>query len=402
MKFLKRINLANLDTRGRVVLSSLLIAISSFVLLNPFLKSIGEYFSGTEYITSAKISKRNNLGLAINWEVSNGFGNSLRDFSLEVSSSRGGVDNFEITGESFFDFNNYNSQDKYNFKLTGYDLFGKISTNTLVFSVDINEDFQDKVIRYESEFVNQRNLLSKEVWNNISIVIITVLVFLLTAWSLFFNFNKTTLFTTFSFPSIVFLSFLVLFVSIINVFNNFLFGIVASIILGILAFILAYITILTANIMLGATFMKLPLEQAGKAVHFIISLVSVYLCLIFVYSQNINLIYKIAILAVFVFYFSLSGLSFLKESSRFETSVYKSVGITFVIALTMIYLSIWPVNASYVMLTVALIYYISLNIALETRRIISKYIYIEYGVLIFASVSILIITAVWGVLGTLF
>lgn len=402
MKFLKRINLANLDTRGRVVLSSFLIAISSFILLNPLLKSIGEYFSGTEYITFAKISQRNNLGLAINWEVSNGFGNSLSDFSLEVSSSNGDVDNFEIAGETFFDFNSYDSQNKYNFKLTGYDLFGKISTNSLVFSIDINEDFQDKIIRYEMDFVDQRNLLSKEVWNNISIVIITILVFLLTAWSLFFNFNKITLFTTFSFPSIVFLSFLVLFVSIINVFNNFLFGVVASIILGILTFILAYITILTANIMLGATFMKLPLEQAGKAVHFIISLVSVYLCLIFVYSQNINLIYKIAILVVFVFYFSLSGLSFLKESSKFETSVYKSAGITLVIALTMLYLSIWPVNASYIMLTVALIYYISLNIALETRRIISKYIYIEYGVLIFASVSILIISAVWGVLGTLF
>jgi hypothetical protein len=70
--------------------------------------------------------------------------------------------------------------------------------------------------------------------------------------------------------------------------------------------------------------------------------------------------------------------------------------------LSIIVLSIWPIQSIYSILSAAVIYYILLNIALENRPKLSKNIWLEYIFLILLVIILLFTNSTWGINGTIF
>ena len=72
-----------------------------------------------------------------------------------------------------------------------------------------------------------------------------------------------------------------------------------------------------------------------------------------------------------------------------------------VMALSIVVLSIWPIQSAYSILSAAVIYYILLNVALENRPKLGKSIWIEYIFLAILIVLLLFTNSVWGINGAI-
>ncbi|MFS8131038.1 MAG: fibronectin type III domain-containing protein [Candidatus Dojkabacteria bacterium] len=231
-------------------------------------------------------------------------------------------------------------------------------------------------------------------------VIIIFILFALNLWVLFFNVRKTALVTIGMYPSIAILPYLILTLSILltigNPLNKLLFSAGLSVGYGILT----YLLILTSNILNGSLQITLPLEQAAKATQFIFSLISSYLMMVFILGANLQIGLRILYIVPFIFYFSYSGIWFLKGISSSQIFI-KAIGVTMTMALTVVVLSIWPIQSAYSILSAAVIYYILLNVALENRPKLGKNIWIEYIFLATLIVLLLFTNSVWGINGAI-
>ncbi|MCA9386400.1 hypothetical protein KC669_00010 [Candidatus Dojkabacteria bacterium] len=179
-------------------------------------------------------------------------------------------------------------------------------------------------------------------------------------------------------------------------FNKFILSFMFSIVL----YVISYFVILTTNILNTALEVKIPLEQAARASQFIFSLISSYLILILFFGANFNFFEKLVLIGPPVFYLTFSSILMLEHITP-QQSIIRSLSITLTILYAIFVLSIWPVNYVYAILSIAVVFYILLSIALEIRSNLNRYVWVEYMVLVALITFLLVINSSWGINGTL-
>lgn len=229
-------------------------------------------------------------------------------------------------------------------------------------------------------------------------VILSLVMLVLTAWTLFFKTRRGTLLNIVMFPAITIFSYTVFSDTVVSTFLGFA-QVPATIVLVVGAWLVSYLLLLTANVLNGAVLYKIPLGQAGKAAQFVFSLVGSYLLTAFVLGSNLGLAWKLLTIFLFVFYWSFSSVWQLRQSNR--NSFLSALAIATTIALTALILSVWPLATIFTTLVIVLFFYILLNVALENRHRIGEAFWIEYGILLLAVILILTAFAEWGIKGTL-
>lgn len=385
MKKLKR-----LDTRDRAILSVVVIGLMIFFILSPISKFVFELLLPPSQLNNISISQRQR--------------------ELDIQWDRGVEDDFKgyyisVNGERLSD-PKLNNRDVDNFQI--YDL--DMGVEYLI-EVGIEDNFsniskiaQNVSMREQNTtyLLNERDLVSS---NTIQVAMLAIFIslvsFLLTNWVLFFRASGKRLFTIAAFPSIALVPASVLSYSLFLTIENNGLKFLYALGVAILYVFVSYFLILTANILNGARVHgQIPLEQAAKASQFIVGLISTYLILIYTFSSSFNPLLKLIIVAMFVYYFTYSSLSSVKELSE-QNILLRSLSVTLVTLVAMLAIFIWPVESIYSILVVAIVYYIVFNIVLEIRGNVGRSLWIEYGVLILLITLLLATNSVWGINGTL-
>lgn len=228
-------------------------------------------------------------------------------------------------------------------------------------------------------------------------MLVSLSLFILTGWTLYFKRRKGTIFSVMLFPSITIFSYVVFSETVVGSILG-LGQITTAVVVVLGCWLVTYLLLLTANVLNGAILYGIPLGQAGKAFQFVFSLVGSYLLMAFVLSAEINVLLKVLIISLFVYYWSYSAIWQLKQSLK--QSMYESLTISLVIGLSTITLSVWPLATVYTTVITVVLFYVMLNIALENRRRIGEAFWVEYGLLIFIVVALLGALAEWGINGT--
>jgi hypothetical protein len=232
-------------------------------------------------------------------------------------------------------------------------------------------------------------------------VILGAVLYLGTAWALFFKVRGERFITILLYPVLgtTALSLLVEII-VVNTISGFVgqaaIIVVSSVIIGFFS----YICLLTVNILNTSHNENIPLAQAGRAAMFIISLIDAYLVFFMVYSNDLNIIIRLAIVA------GISGILVYITLWSIQLRIKDRIYVTFAIALLLSFvagiLSIWPMQAPYLALVLSLFFYIFMNIAMEIREIMGKWIWIEYLSLFGLIAILLLYLSEWGINGPLF
>lgn len=230
--------------------------------------------------------------------------------------------------------------------------------------------------------------------------VFSLLITIGTWWTLFFKRKGLSLLTIGTFPGMAAFPFMLLFVSIITSIFSGVGQLAIAFISSLVFWLVVYLLILTANVLNGAVLFNIPLGQAGKAAQFIFSLISSYFLIAFLFGAVFPIEARIGLIATFVFYFSYVNMWALEDINNRQAWL-SAVSITAVISMATLVLSIWPIESIYTTLSLVVILYILLNVALEMRQRIGSMIWLEYAVLTFLIVLILFTNGIWGINGTL-
>lgn len=226
------------------------------------------------------------------------------------------------------------------------------------------------------------------------------LLYLGTAWALFFRIKGERFITVLLFPALGTMA-LSLLVELIVV--NLIPGTVGQIaVMSVSTFIIGfftYICLLTVNLLNLKYLENIPLAQAGRASLFIIALIDAYLIFFMAYSNDLNVLLRLAVVSVS------SGLLMYIALWTIELKLRYRLNVTFAVAIILAFiagiLSMWPLQAPYLALILSLFFYIFMNIALEMRELIGKWIWVEYMILFGLIVVLLATMSEWGINGPL-
>jgi hypothetical protein len=144
---------------------------------------------------------------------------------------------------------------------------------------------------------------------------------------------------------------------------------------------------------------NIPLAQAAKAAVFILSLLDGFLVFFMLFTNDINVIYRIG--SVFLIVILLSYISLWSVELNKSNRLIVALAVAVVLTLLSGIISMWPISAPYLALVLTLVFYIFMNISLEMREIISTFIWIEYSVLFSLIVLLIIVLSEWGINGLL-
>ncbi len=390
MKYLKQ-----LGTRQRTIIATAICSIAIFLFTNPIISRIGDYVLPPSAPVNVTVRVENNR-VSVSWNAPN----NSDLYGYNISYKVGAISNLAVVtaSEYFIDFDETEiGESTYiEIKVSSLDNSGLSSSE-----IDINEKFKEIKNFGIKKYNIKDNALSNFLYTETFAIVLAVLLALLNLWVLFYKVDLISFFTIAIFPSAVIIPFSIFSLTYALSLNAFITKFVFSLAISFAGGILTYFIILTSNILNGARYKKLPLEQAAKASHFIFSLISVYLAVIYVYALNINIIFKIIAIFSISFYFSFAAVFFVTSAKRVLKALVKGTTISLTLVLSILVLSVWPIQTTYMVLSIAIIYYVLLNIALETRTILSKYIYIEFIILLLLVFITIGATAVWGIMGTL-
>ncbi len=168
---------------------------------------------------------------------------------------------------------------------------------------------------------------------------------------------------------------------------------IASMILAIFV----YVSILTANILNVGFIEKIPLSQAGRASHYVLTLITNYLFISLLFSNSFLIYIKFLLVIIFTYIFT--SIALWSINLRLKHRFLSSIAIALSVFIMTFVLSLWPVSSEYMAFILSIIYYIELGIALEVREIISTRIWIEYLLLYLGIILILFLIAEWGING---
>jgi len=230
-------------------------------------------------------------------------------------------------------------------------------------------------------------------------LILGVILYLGTFWALFFKVRGERLITIMLFPSIGILALSILMQLILVTFISNISQVPLLIISFLVLGAFTYINLLAVNILNTSYLQNIPLAQAAKAAVFIISLIDAFLTFYLIFTNDINIFYRLGIVYLTTVLFSYISLW------SIELRRMNKVTISLTVALLMLLLaggiSMWPVGAPYLALALTLTFYVCMNISLEMREIIGKWIWVEYGVIFTLIVFLLVLLSEWGINGPL-
>jgi len=383
--------LKTLDTRQRAVLSVTLLGIVFFLLLSPISTGIAEFIlppSGLNNVNIVQKSKE----IDLSWDKAKEL--DVTGYFLSLNGQR--ITDERLNGRHVDNYAIYDLEQGKDYKVAigSIDSNGNISNlaQTTVTTKDRNSTYLLNVQEDGSENTRRTAMLA---------IFMSALMFLLTNWVLFFKVSGKRLFTVSFYPSIALAPISILSYSLILTIDNSIYKTLFA--LGVAAgyIFVSYLLVLTANILNGSKVHgQLPLEQAAKASQFIVGLISTYLIMIFTFSSNSNLLVKFALVLGFVFYFTYSSLSSIKELQ--ESNILLRTGsVVLTTLVAMLAISVWPIESIYSILVIAIIYYIIFNVALEVRGNVGKSLWVEYGVLVGLITLLLVTNSVWGINGTI-
>ena len=230
-------------------------------------------------------------------------------------------------------------------------------------------------------------------------LILGVILYLGTFWALFFKVRGERLITIMLFPSIGILVLSILMQLILVTFISNISQVPLLIISFLVLGAFTYINLLAVNILNTSYLQNIPLAQAAKAAVFIISLIDAFLTFYLIFTNDINIFYRLGIVYLTTVLFSYISLW------SIELRRMNKVTISLTVSLLMLLLaggiSMWPVGAPYLALALTLTFYVCMNISLEMREIIGKWIWVEYGVIFTLIVFLLVLLSEWGINGPL-
>lgn len=378
---------ARLGTRGRAIVTTLITAILLFIIISPVYKSVHEFLTGPATVANIEVIQKSRE-VSLTWGPNRE--TDVVGYVIFVDNSeRQNIDRSVNTTI----ISDLQSNKSYSIAISAKDTQGNLSGRQT-----FNVTLSDKINSFKVNEIDTSSEAVVYILAN-SVLIIGIL-FVMNLWVLFFNVKKTALLTIGAYPSIAILPYLILTISILLTINNNLNKFIFSAAIAIGYALLSYLLILTANILNGSLQISLPLEQAAKASQFVFSLISSYLMMIFILGANLNIVLRIVYLLPFIFYFSYSGIWFLKGLAKDQVLI-KATTITLIMGVTVIVLSIWPVPNVYSILATAIVYYVLLNIGLENRAKLGKNFWIEYSILFGLILILLFTNAIWGINRTL-
>lgn len=383
--------LKKFDTRQRAVLSGIILGIIFFLILSPISSWVGEFIFPPSSLSNVTIVQKARE-IDLNWDRA-----QEKDVVGYYIMLNGQRINDEKLGNR--DVDNYAIYDleqgkDYIVGVGSIDSSGNMSNlaQTAVVTKDRNSTY---ILNSESPgSENSRRIAMLAIF-------MATITFLLTNWVLFFKVSGKRLLTISSYPSIALAPISILSYSLVLTIDNTIYKTIFAVIASVGYVFVSYLLVLTANILNGSKVHgQLPLEQAAKASQFIVGLISTYLILIFTFSSNSNLVVKFALVLGFVFYFTYSSLSTIKELE--ETNIALRTGsVVLTMLVAMLAISVWPIESIYSILVIAIIYYIIFNVALEVRGKVGRSLWIEYGVLVGLITLLLVTNSVWGINGTI-
>jgi hypothetical protein len=223
---------------------------------------------------------------------------------------------------------------------------------------------------------------------------------ILVAWVVNFKLKGERIFTVPAFPGLS-LSIFVAFLGVVvrtsgNDLDRISTLLFASLILGAVTYVLTA----NINILNLASIRNIPLGQAGRAAHYVLTLVFSYFGLVLLVSWNIKFFIKPVALFVLIFTFTFVALWTISLS--YAHRFISSLGIALIITFAYLVLALWPLESFYYAFFVVLLYYMVLGVALEIREIINKWLWYEYAIIFLVMLLVLLATARWGVNGTVF
>jgi len=231
-------------------------------------------------------------------------------------------------------------------------------------------------------------------------LIIAALQAILVAWVVEFKLKGERIFTVLAYPAVS-IGVLLAFVDIvIRTSGNTLDRLSTLVVSALVLCVVTYILTSTMNILNLASIQSIPLGQAGRAAHYVLTLIFSYFSFVLIINYEISVVIKyLAVFGVvFVYTFSALWTIALAYSQRFNSSLAIALLVTFVYMV----LSVWPLDSFYLALFMVLVYYMSLGVALEVREIIGRWIWYEYTAIFIVILLLMLTTASWGVNGTIF
>jgi len=445
--------LNNLDTRGRIVFSSIVISAFIVIFYSPIFTLI---FLSIHEIKSLYIDKikifHNQLekNLIIDFDFNfylNGITNSVNIFEKDTK--------YEILQKSFDASNNsiefiYQNNKVYRIELNLKNILDNKETNSLyfyqfVFYIEVNSnnelglatniDDGDSSNNHYQIILNDSNnnyyeYKLKQLWNSkllldvifnffkhynvITLFFLLLTILSLTFWSLFFN-NITVNNFIFIYlnPTVA----LLITTNLLNFLSSVLFNyinynylLIVYIFLGLFFFFLSYISLLSSSVLLGSTFMNLPLAGVGKTVYFILSIFTVYVYIVYIFLDvSSSLLFKIFILAILTLYYSyalvfLFSINYGFKNININNVIYKSVLNMFFIVIIFVILLFFPTYEVYKVVMISSIFYILISISLEQNKMKNNnngFIIFEYMIIFLLTLFSLLISSVWGILGSI-
>jgi len=175
--------------------------------------------------------------------------------------------------------------------------------------------------------------------------------------------------------------------------------VVTQIVASVIVAAISYILILTANVLNIGFLEKIPLSQAGRAAHYVLTLISSYLFFSIIFSNSFPVVLKLA--AVFLISYLFTSIALWTIDIRYNQRLLASLAIALMMFGFSFVLVIWPIGSEYLALILSLVLYMALGIALEVREVLGARIWLEYGFLYVIIVLILFIISNWGINGRL-
>jgi len=231
-------------------------------------------------------------------------------------------------------------------------------------------------------------------------ILLAIILYFGTYWALFFKIGRERFLTILLFPALAVISGTFISELMLNyVFPSGVGQVTFEIFTVFLVGLFTYISILTVNILNAHYLSNIPLGQAAKASYFVLSLLTSFIIYFILLGNDIDIGIKAGLMFLFTDLISYMCLWSI-EYKRKERAVV-AFAIALLITTGQLILTPWPINATYIALTLNLVFYLVLNIAMEMREILSKWIWIEYAILITFMLIVLILLGEWGINGAL-
>ncbi|MBN2015724.1 hypothetical protein JW766_02735 [Candidatus Dojkabacteria bacterium] len=158
-----------------------------------------------------------------------------------------------------------------------------------------------------------------------------------------------------------------------------------------------YLLILTMNILNISYISKIPLAQAAKAANFLFTLFGAYFSFLLILRSGVFVVIKLIVFSFVVFLLTLNIFWFKKESAR--QLFGETVAVVLSIATAFVIFIIWPLSVEVATMFYVIVYYIFLSLGLEEKETTSTAMRVEYMILLFLAVFLLLKLAVWGING---